>query len=280
MDVTEGHARRLPPLDHRWIPRPFDRATLETALMEGGVAGVASHPLDNVRDNISMMLDGDPDKQFGLHAIAGDLDLDGVLDLVAAGAGRPIDREARYGPVEIAAAPVLDAWGDVGTALGRTAARGGSIVIATGHPIGLGLLYHAVERLLSERGALVDMPAAGDRWRESHLDHDWVVAYFGRVGMLADGIEPRHTHSPEAMHRVLDARRPDLVLADHGFAGAAIQAGIETLSVADVNDPALIVARAQARTETVVVMDDHVAPDAYWPCFQACAAALVAAWDG
>ena len=26
--------------------------------------------------------------------------------------------------------------------------------------------------------------------------------------------------------------------------------------------------------EVVVVMDDHVAPDAYWPCFQAAASAF------
>ena len=47
--------------------------------------------------------------------------------------------------------------------------------------------------------------------------------------------------------------------------------GGETISIADVNDPALIVAKAQGRTEVVVVMDDHVEPDAYWPCFQAIA---------
>jgi len=35
-----------------------------------------------------------------------------------------------------------------------------------------------------------------------------------------------------------------------------------------VNDPALIVAKAQGRADVVVVMDDHVEPDAYWPCFQ------------
>ena len=54
--------------------------------------------------------------------------------------------------------------------------------------------------------------------------------------------------------------------------GAAIQAGVETLSIADVNDPALIVAKAQGRTDVVVVLDDHVPADAYWPCFQAVAA--------
>ena len=103
------------------------------------------------------------------------------------------------------------------------------------------------------------------------LDHDWSIGYLSGVGMLTDGRVPRHTHWPDAMRRMLAEERPDLVLADHGFAGAAIEVGIETLSVADVNDPALLVAKAQGRTEVVVVMDDHVAAD-YWPCFQAAAA--------
>ena len=85
--------------------------------------------------------------------------------------------------------------------------------------------------------------------------------------MVTDGERPRHTHWPEAMRRMLVAERPDLVVADHGFAGAAIEAGVETLSIADVNDPALIVAKAQGRTDVVVVLDDHVPAENYWPCF-------------
>jgi len=71
--------------------------------------------------------------------------------------------------------------------------------------------------------------------------------------------------------RMLEEVRPDVVFADHGFAGAAIEAGIDTVSIADVNDPALILAKAQGRTDVVIVMDDNVEPDAYWPCFQAIA---------
>ncbi len=55
--------------------------------------------------------------------------------------------------------------------------------------------------------------------------------------MVTDGERPRHTHWPEAMRRMLADERPDLVIADHGLAGAAIEAGVETLSIADVNDP-------------------------------------------
>jgi hypothetical protein len=71
------------------------------------------------------------------------------------------------------------------------------------------------------------------------------------------------------MRRMLAESAPDVVFADHGFAGAAIERGVDTVSIADVNDPALIVAKAQGRTGVVVVMDDNVQPDTYWPCFQA-----------
>jgi hypothetical protein len=274
MDVIERHVLRLPSLDERWSPRPHDREALAAALWDddvAGVAGVSTHPLDNVRGNALMLIDGDPDKLFGLSGIPGALGIDDILDLVAEGAGAPIDHEARFGPVEIAPEPIIEACEAMGTRLARAAAGRERVVLATGHPVGLALLYHAIDRLLEERGAQVLRLANGERWREPHLAHDWRVDHWGGVAMLTDGREPRHTHRPDAMIRMLDETVPDLVVADHGFAGAAIEAGVETISIADVNDPALIVAKAQGRTDIVVVMDDHVDPGAYWPCFQAIA---------
>lgn len=271
MDVIERHVARLPTLDERWTPRPHDRDDLAAALLAGDVAGTATHPLDNVRGNALMLIDGDPDKLFGLSGIPGAFDLDRILDLVAEGAGAPIDHEARYGPVEIAPEPILDACEAMGERLAKAATDRERVVLATGHPVGLALLYRSLDLLLAERGADVLRLAHGERWREPHLAHDWFVDHWGGVAMLTDGREPRHTHWPDAMRRMLEQARPDLVVADHGLAGAAIEAGVETLSIADVNDPALIVAKAQGRTEVVVVMDDHVEPDAYWPCLQSVA---------
>jgi hypothetical protein len=147
-------------------------------------------------------------------------------------------------------------------------------LIATGHPGALDLLYRALEDLAVAYGATAIRPADGERWRDPGLTHPWEIGYLSAVGMLTDGSAPRHTHAPDAMRRMLAADRPDLVVADHGFSGAAIEAGVETISVADVNDPALLVARAQGRTDVVIVMDDHVGPQDYWPCFQAAAAAF------
>jgi Phosphatase len=268
-DVIRSHVRRLPRVDERWTPRPVDRAELERGLLSGTVAGWATHPLDNVRGNALMLLDGDPDKEFGLTGLQEGMDLDRILGLVEAAAGAPIDRDARYGPVDIRPAPIVDASVAAGVRLAAACERGESVVLATGHPVGLALLYHELALFLDARGAKVLALGRGDRWRDPWLDHDWWIEHWDGVAMLSDGREPRHTHRPDAMRLMLELGKPDLVFADHGFAGAAIEAGVETISIADVNDPALLVAKAQGRTHHVVVFDDHVEPDAYWPVYLA-----------
>ena len=272
-DVIENHVRRLPPADPaRWTPRIEDPGVLSDALVRARIAGPATHPLDNVRGNAQLLLDRDPDKQFGLRGLPRGIDLEGVLDLVERAAGAPIDREARTGDVLIDPGAILEACGAAAPVLAAARAEGARVVLATGHPTGLAHLYLHLAAWLAEGGAKVLTPGTGARWRDPGLDHDWVVEAHAGVIMLTDGSEPRHTHWPYAMHRVLDDQRPDLVFADHGFAGAAIEAGVETISIADVNDPALLVARAQGRAEHVLVFDDHVAPQDYWPVFVALSA--------
>ena len=85
--------------------------------------------------------------------------------------------------------------------------------------------------------------------------------------VLATGGDLLHTHAPEpgrALLAALDAP-PDLVVADHGWAGAAAAAGLEVLSYADCNDPALFVAEEEGLAITVVGLDDNVEPSLYDP---------------
>ncbi len=233
---------------------------------------MAAHSLQNARTNAGLLLEGDADKTFGLTGLAAGFDLDGVLSLVAEAAGGPLD-----GPdIWISPDAVLEAAGAAGEQLARAAAAGAAMLFATGHPDTLDLLYQALADLAVAEGASTIRPGDGIRWREPDRSHDWTVAYRGDVGAITDGRDPRHSHSPEAMQRMLSAasRLPDLVVADHGFAGAAIERGIPTIAVADVNDPALLVAQAKGRIDVVLCVDDHVAPEAYWPVFRAAAAAF------
>ena len=55
------------------------------------------------------------------------------------------------------------------------------------------------------------------------------------------------------------------MVADHGWAGAAGQAGIDTVGFADCNDPALFVGEAEGRVLSCVPLDDNVEPRLYAP---------------
>ncbi|MGH2636427.1 MAG: phosphatase [Actinomycetota bacterium] len=277
MDVIGSHAARLPAIDHRWTPTPVDRDELIVGLLEGRIAGdEVSHPLDNVLRNIRLLVEGDPDKQFGMTGLQ-TFSADEVLALVGRASGFEPDPRARTGPVPVDPALVLDACEAAGDRLAAACRHGERVILATGHPVGLAHLYLAVGRELRARGAELVTPADGVTWRDEDRDHPWQIRYLEGVALLTDVASARHTHSGDAMNRMLDEARPDLVFADHGFAGAAIERGVEALSIADVNDPALVVAWAQGRAGTVVVMDDNVRPQDYWPCFQAIASRLPSA---
>jgi hypothetical protein len=73
------------------------------------------------------------------------------------------------------------------------------------------------------------------------------------------------------MHALLDdiAARggpaPDLVVADHGWAGAAASRGLRTIGYADCNDPALFVAEAQGRSRPPSHWTTTSCPNLYAP---------------
>ena len=52
-------------------------------------------------------------------------------------------------------------------------------------------------------------------------------------------------------------KMPDLVIADHGFAGEAINRGIPTVAVMDTNDPGLAVAKKLGANVIIVPMNDN-----------------------
>lgn len=249
-----------------WVRQANDAETLRAALLDSGAAGVNSHDRPNVMWKIKRLVEGDPVSQFGLSGV-NNLPFEEVLGLVAEASGIPSDPAVRHGVVIVDPQKVIESLEVAGDRLAEAAERGERVLLATGHPAGLPLLYQATGGLLSQAGAKLIRPLEGHTWNDDE-GRRRQIRYFRGVGMLTDRASPFHTHSSEAMERMLEEQTPDLVFADHGFAGAAIEAGIDTVSIADVNDPALVVARAQGRAGPVVVMDDNVQPEDYWPCFQ------------
>jgi histidinol phosphate phosphatase hisN-like protein len=274
MEAIEPQLPRAVDLDARWIPGPFARDDLLRGLLDGGMAGVVSHPMDNVLWKIGLLCDGDDMSQFGMIGVDR-LSRTEVLELVAEASGFEPDPRVRLGPVRVTAERILAACEEAGDRLALACERSERMILATGHPTGPILLCVEIGRLLARHGVTLLRPREGFSWDEGAHSHRQ-VRYLHGVAVLTDRAAALHTHSAAPMRMMLEESRPDLVFADHGFAGAAIEAGIETLSIADVNDPALLVAKAMGRTSTVIVMDDNVQPEAYWPCFQAMAARISA----
>jgi hypothetical protein len=261
---SKAHLTAAPETDD-WQPRPVPRDELRLALKKGKIAGVVSHDRENVIVKLLRLCHGDPDSQFGLTGVSS-MSFEEVLELMAEAGGFDPDPALRDGVVEVDPDRIIDRLERIGDRLALAADRGERVILATGHPTGLPLLYGETGRLLERMGAELLRPLEGMSWKEGGRRRE--IRYLHGVAVLTDRGSMLHTHSPDPMRRMLEEAIPDLVFADHGFAGAAVEAGIDTVSIADVNDPALVVAHHQGRGGPVVVMDDNVRPEAYWPCFQ------------
>jgi hypothetical protein len=270
LDPLENRARS----SEQWKRGEHTLDELAAALLDGRVAGpVTSHDRQNVLMKIDRLVTGEEDAQFGITGLSGPT-WEEVLSTMAAEAGFDPDPALHFGPTAIDPYKVLSACQNAGERLAEAGQRGERVILATGHPAGLPLLYMAVGELLEAHGAKLLTPLDGFEWKEQATWPDRrhrQIRYFRNVAVLTDRGSTIHTHSPGAMRKMLAEVTPDLVFADHGFAGAAIDRGIETISIADVNDVAPVMAKAQGRTELVIVMDDNVLPESYWPCFQAIA---------
>lgn len=142
----------------------------------------------------------------------------------------------------------------------RVAREHGSVVFATGHPGSMIDCYTELAALFRELGGQVTDLAKGQIVQQfGDRDHVHVADSINGIAILSDTCSALHSHDSRAMEIMLDdARRmPDLVIADHGFAGEAINRGIPTIAVMDTNDPGLAVAKQLGANVTIVPMNDN-----------------------
>src|SRR6266540_4521236 len=109
--------------DRRWTPAPHSEDDLLRGMIAGGMAGVVSHPMDNVLWKIGLLCDGDPDAQFGLSGVDV-MTRQEVLALVGAESGFTPDPHVRWGPVRVQPEPILAACRAMGDRLAVACERG------------------------------------------------------------------------------------------------------------------------------------------------------------
>lgn len=230
--------------------------------LAGSVATTPSNTIGNCRRLVA----GDTKFTFGLsdHRDATLEDAIGAIRVLCGG-----DPEAAPGtgpgwidPDQAVAGVALHRERLAAVAARGTAGARPRVLLATGHPTGLLPHYQAISRRLAARGVDLLTPLDDERWYPGEWGARLGMRFLDAVACAYDGASLHHTHLPVYMERMLDEldAPPELVVADHGMAGAAIEAGIPTLSIADVNDPALPLAQVRGRTDAVLCLDDNLAP--------------------
>ncbi len=219
-------------------------------------------PTSSSLHNCGRLVAGDPDYTFGLSDWK-DATYDEALAAVRAGGGTRVSIEEGGGDEGFIAPDATMAGIDAHrrALADMVAGGGGRVVVATGHPLSLLAHYGALARALSAAGCEILRPLEGDDRRLRARDgRPSGIRYLDGVAVLFYDAALQHTHRPDYMRAMLQeagaAGGVDLVVADHGFAGAAVEAGIPTLSIADINDPALFLAQARGRTDAVLMIDD------------------------
>lgn len=246
----------------------LSRDELREQLVRTRIAGEVATPRDNNLDHYRSIANRDPYHLFGLTSLR-PWSYPEVLDQMAKAAGVVADPGHREGQDTIdpdRTIDALDALADrVAAALSVPNPR---LLFATGHPTGLLVVHLALARLARERGATLLTPAENWAYWGTGFGRKRKIRYLDDIAMLDDRGGFVHTHDPapmEAMLAELGDDRPDLVIADHGWAGAAGEAGIPTVGFADSNDPALFLGEAEGKIDVVVPLDDNVLPRYYAP---------------
>jgi len=176
--------------------------------------------------------------------------------------------------------------------LAGTAKKKGKVILGTGHPGSMTAYYLEMARLLEDLGCQVLSGIGAGMVVDNYLcphcgQHDVQVRidYVGKVAFLSDGEILRHTHSAEPMEIILNILAqegclPDLVIGDHGFAGAGIKKGLPTIAVMDTNDPALALAKRQGADLVIIPMDDNRPNYLTAQAVELLAALINCCWEG
>ncbi|MEY9215094.1 phosphatase [Thermobifida halotolerans] len=251
---------------------PPSRAELIDHLVRTGIAGQVDTPRQNNLKHYRRLVQGDPYHQFGL-TFTREWSFSDVLALMAKRCGVVADEGYLWGIDTIDPDRTVDALESVADRMARAARDRERVMFATGHPRNLAEVYRTWKDLLVDHGCTVVTAAAGYAYDVSgeYPPTRRILVWRDDVGMVVDGRTPRHSHHPFAMRAVLSRLAeegtpwPQLVIADHGFAGAAGEAGVETIGFADSNDPALFLGEHEGKLHTTVPLDDGYLPDTYRP---------------
>ncbi|MDQ3955412.1 MAG: phosphatase [Actinomycetota bacterium] len=248
------------------MPSDYFVQARERLVANGVVGHHRSHSRKNNLYKIRALVDGDEDASFGLSGFDKYSESE-VLSFLAELTGCSSDIACVEGEDTLDPDLTVAAVIQAARRLKEEADRGATLLAATGHPTGMIEHHLRVVDAYRKVGGKILRLREEEKFRMGRGLGE--IRYIGGVGCLATGASLVHTHSAEPMEAMLEAEPwPDIVLGDHGYAGAALERGIPAIAIMDINDPALAVAWAEKRDVIVIPCDDNRPPRLYEPMWR------------
>lgn len=247
---------KLPDLAHERAPRTETAPSLREQLKQQHVAGRSlRYGRDEVLGTMRRVEHGVPSVRCGLPAFPGltRAQVAAAVELVYGWMGD--------GPrARIAPSRTVDGFTAAAARLLEVARDGGRLAFATARPAALLPLHRRLAALAAAEGGEVltgdETAGFGPTGRR--------VRWIDDVAVLTDGAALLAVDSVEAAQEwIFTIARPDLVVADHSYAGVAVGSGLEVVAFADLDAVALAVAAWQGRAVRIVPLDDRRPPAAY-----------------
>jgi Phosphatase len=237
------------------------RDELRDHLIATRIAGSVPTQVGDVLYKCHAVAEGNPDHSFGLSGLDAYSPEDVLAEITRQFGWTHTPGEPMNGPTWIDPDLVIAELDRTAERLATAAREGQRVLLASGHPTGIMAMHQQVGMALREGGAKLLHPGDGLRLELDGKPRQ--VRYVLEVAVVTSGANIYHTHHAHPMELVLDradadGESIDLVVGDHGWAGAAAQRGIDVVGVADINDPALIMAKAAGQAGIVIGMDDNV----------------------
>ncbi len=244
----------------------MDDHVIERRLTKLRLAGPElSHSRQNNLDAVQRLSKLDPYVSFGIRRVIeyveqNSLNAEDLLQIVAGITKCSKDVSYTQGRGYISPGSTLKGLKAGALTLRRVASQGGAVVFATGHPGAMIDYYTELADLVRKLGGRVLDLARGQLvFQGDDRDQVRVVDSVNSIAFLSDTCSALHAHDSRPMELMLDEaeRLPDLVVADHGFAGEAINRNIPVVAVMDTNDPGLAVAKHLGANLVLIPMNDN-----------------------
>jgi hypothetical protein len=244
----------------------FDDQVIERRLTRLRLSGPElSHSRANNVAAAKKLTDNDPYVTFGIRMVIDYVQLNEVdpqeaLGMIASITKCSQDVSYTEGRGYISPSSTIKGLKAMSAAIRRVCRDHGYVTFATGHPGSMIECYTVLASLVRELGGhVLDLAKGQVAFQGEDRDHIHVADSINDICILSDTCAALHTHDSRAMELMLnDAKRlPDLVIADHGFAGEAINRGIPTVAIMDTNDPGLAVAKKLGANVIIVPMNDN-----------------------